>query len=281
MTAGTGTNTARYATASAEPTPGKPPRPRPNYRVEALAKGLAVLSLFSERRTSLMLKQICAATALPMPTAFRIVATLEEDGYLERLPDGAYRPSVAVLSLGYSALSGLDLIEHGQVLLRELAQRTHETVNLSSLVGDQVVYMVRIRNADLVTANIQVGSTLPAVHTSMGKVLLSDLDPAELRRRLEPSSFEQGTGPNAVRDLAGLEASFAAIRQQGYAVQDQEVAHGLRSIAVPIRGKEGRYVAAANIAVQASQYELSELVERFRDALMDVCDELSGRLALI
>ena len=254
---------------------------RSKYRVEALAKGLAVLSLFSERQTSLMLKQICEATAMPMPTAFRIIATLEEDGYLERLPDGSYRPSVAVLSLGYSALSGLDLVEHGQILLRDLALSTNETVNVGSLVGDRVLYLVRIRNADLVTANIQVGSTLPAVHTSMGKVLLSELDPVELKARLDPRSFAEGTGPNAVRSIEELEKGFAAVRRQGYAVQDQEVAHGLRSIACPIRGKDGTIVAAANIAVQASQYSAAELVRRFRTPLREVCDEVTRRLSLV
>lgn len=254
---------------------------KPKYRVESLAKGLAVLSLFSERRTSLMLKQICEATAMPMPTAFRIIATLEEDGYLERLPDGSYRPSVAVLSLGYSALSGLDLVDHAQILLRELAQSINETVNLGSLVNDRVLYLVRIRNADLVTANIQVGSTLPAVHTSLGKMLLSELDPIELKQRLDARSFTEGTGPNAVRSLEDLERTFVTIRRQGYATQDQEVAHGLRSIACPIRGRDGGIVAAANVAVQASQYTTAELVRRFRAPLREACEEITRRLLLV
>ncbi|MFC0529964.1 IclR family transcriptional regulator [Phytohabitans kaempferiae] len=254
---------------------------RSKYRVEALAKGLAVLSLFSERQTSLMLKQICEATAMPMATAFRVIATLEEDGYLERLPDGSYRPSVAVLTLGYSALSGLDLVDHSQLLLRDLAQSTNETVNVGSLVGDRVLYLVRIRNADLVTANIQVGSTLPAVHTSMGKILLSELDPIDLKQRLDPASFGDGTGPNAVRTIEQLEKTFATIRRQGYAIQDQEVAHGLRSIACPIRGKDGTIVAAANVAVQASQYTTTEMVRRFRSPLRETCDEVTRRLSLV
>ena len=263
---------------AAEPLPGDA---KSKYRVEALAKGLSVLSLFSERRTSLMLKQICEATAMPMPTAFRIIATLEEDGYLERQPDGSYRPSVAVLSLGYAALSGLDLVDHARPLLQELARQTGETVNLGQLVGDRVLYLVRIRNSDLVTANIQVGSTLPAAHTSMGKVLLSELDPIDVKQRLDPHSFTDGTGPNAVRTIEDLEKGFVTIRRQGYAVQDQEVAHGLRSIACPIRDRDGGIVAGANVAVQASQYTAAELVRRFRAPLRDACEEITRRLSLV
>ena len=115
------------------------------YRIEALAKGLDVLRLFDESVTSLKLREICDRTGIPMPTAFRVVATLEEGGYLERLPDGSIRPGVAVLLLGSAALRGSSLVQLSEQPLRHLAEESGETVNLGVLVGDQVLYLARLR----------------------------------------------------------------------------------------------------------------------------------------
>ena len=196
------------------------------YRIEALAKGLDVLRLFDESTTSLKLREICDRTGIPMPTAFRVVATLEEGGYLERLPDGSIRPGVAVLLLGSAALRGSSLVQLSEQPLRHLAESSGETVNLGVLVGDQVLYLARVRNSDLVTANIQVGSTLPAAYTSMGKLLLAYLPDAELARTLANHDFGADAGPNAATSLDELRERLAVIREQGYSLQDQEVAAG-------------------------------------------------------
>ena len=135
---------------------------QPDYRVEALAKGLRVLSVFSEQRPTWRITDIAAEVSLPLPTAYRIVMTLTAEGYLDHLPSGDYRPGVRVLTLGTAALRSLDLVELATPKLQELANATKETVNLAVLTGDQVLYLVRLRNSDLVTANIRVGSLLPA-----------------------------------------------------------------------------------------------------------------------
>ena len=179
----------------------EPAKAGSRYRIEALAKGLDVLRLFDESVTSLKLREICDRTGIPMPTAFRVVATLEEGGYLERLPDGSIRPGVAVLLLGSAALRGSSLVQLSEQPLRHLAEESGETVNLGVLVGDQVLYLARLRNSDLVTANIQVGSTLPAAYTSMGKLLLAYLSDAELEATLANHDFGADAGPNAAKSL--------------------------------------------------------------------------------
>ena len=166
----------------------------PDYRVEALAKGLRVLSVFSEQRPTWRITDIAAEVSLPLPTAYRIVMTLTAEGYLDHLPSGEYRPGVRVLTLGTAALRSLDLVELATPKLQELANATRETVNLAVLTGDQVLYLVRLRNSDLVTANIRVGSLLPAVHTSIGKLLLAYTDDADLEQSVTASSFG-GTCP--------------------------------------------------------------------------------------
>ncbi len=253
-------------------------RPR-SYTVDSLAKGLRILALFSERRPQLRLTEIAGALGLPMPTAFRLVATLEGEGYLERLPDGAVRPSAAVLTLGFAALRGLDLVQSSALILRELAERTRQTVNLGVLARDQVVYVARLQSdVSLVTANITVGSTLPAFCTSLGKALLAFAPEADVEARLGPASFAGTWGPNAVRSLDALRPMLAAVRAAGYAVQDEEVAGGLRSIAGPVRGDDGRVIAAVNIAVPAMAFSVDDLRDQLRDPLLAACAQISRRM---
>lgn len=254
-------------------------REPPDYTVEALAKGLRILALFSERRTSMKLSEIVALTGLPMPTAFRLVATLESEDYLERLPDGAVRPSANVLTLGFAALRGLDLVQTSSVILGDLFKQTNQTVNLGVLSGDRVVYVARLQSDSvLVTANVTVGSTLPAIVTSMGKVLLAALPDEELRARITPASFEGPWGPKAVRNLTALKKELARVRSAGYALQDEELAFGLRSIAAPIRQNDGRVVAAVNVAVPARDFTVDELHERILEPLLAACARISRRL---
>ncbi|MDR7183811.1 IclR family pca regulon transcriptional regulator [Microbacterium trichothecenolyticum] len=264
----------------AEETPSESAEKSPSrYRIEALAKGLDVLRLFDESVTSLKLRDISDRTGIPMPTAFRVVATLEEGGYLERLADGAIRPGVAVLLLGSAALRGSSLVQLSEQPLRHLAEQSGETVNLGVLVGDQVLYLARLRNSDLVTANIQVGSTLPAAYTSMGKLLLAYLSDAELASALAAHEFGTDAGPNAATSLDELRERLAVIREQGYSLQDQEVAAGLRSVSVPVFGRDAAKPAAAiNIAVSTQRHDLASLRGPILDRLRATADDISRLL---
>jgi IclR family transcriptional regulator, pca regulon regulatory protein len=251
---------------------------RPEYRVEALAKGLRILSLFDEKRPCWRVSDLAAAAGLPMPTVYRAVMTLAAEGYLDQLPDGGYRPGVRTLTLGTAALRSLDLVAIATPKLQQLAERSGETVNLAVLSGDRVLYLVRLRNSDLVTANIQVGSTLPAVHTSIGKLLLADLDEADLAARITDASFSANSGPNAKVSLAELRAELRSVRDQGWAMQDEELAYGLRSVAAPITGPSGRALAGVNLAVQARDWSAQRIVRELRPAVLATCAQISGLL---
>ena len=252
---------------------------KPEYRVEALAKGLRILSLFDEQRSSWRVTDLATAAGLPMPTVYRVVMTLTAEGYLDHLPNGDYRPGVKTLTLGTAALRSLDLVGIATPKLQRLGDATGETVNLAVLTGDRVLYLVRLRNSDLVTANIQVGSTLPAVTTSIGKLLLAHLDEAELTERITPDSFAAQHGPNAKVSLDELHDELVKIREQGWALQDEELAYGLRSVAGPITGKDGRVVAGVNLAVQARDWSTQRIVRELRPVVLDTCAEISGLLA--
>jgi IclR family pca regulon transcriptional regulator len=251
---------------------------QPDYRVEALAKGLRVLSVFSEQRPTWRITDIAAEVSLPLPTAYRIVMTLTAEGYLDHLPSGEYRPGVRVLTLGTAALRSLDLVELATPKLQELANATRETVNLAVLTGDQVLYLVRLRNSDLVTANIRVGSLLPAVHTSIGKLLLAYADDADLEQNVTADSFGGLSGPNAKRSLDELRPELATIRAQGWAMQDEELAYGLRSVAAPVRGESGAVVAGANLAVQSRDWPAARITRELRPMVAETCAQISQLL---
>jgi len=266
---------ATAAAAETEPEAAE----KPEYRVEALAKGLRILSLFDEQRPSWRVTDLAAAAGLPMPTVYRIVMTLTAEGYLDHLPNGDYRPGVKTLTLGTAALRSLDLVALATPKLQRLGEATGETVNLAVLTGDRVLYLVRLRNSDLVTANIQVGSTLPAVTTSIGKLLLAHLDEADLEERITEESFAAQHGPNAKVSLDELHDELVKIREQGWALQDEELAYGLRSVAGPITGHDGRVIAGVNLAVQARDWSTQRIVRELKPVVLDTCAEISGLLA--
>lgn len=265
--------------AEAESPAGQESPERPGYRVEALAKGLRILSLFDEQRPSWRVSDLATAAGLPMPTAYRVVMTLTAEGYLDHLPNGEYRPGVRTLTLGMAALRSLDLVGIATPKLTDLGQRMGETVNLAVLTGDRVLYLIRLRNSDLVTANIQVGSTLPAVHASIGKLLLAYLDEDDLEARITDASFAANSGPNAKLSLAELREELRAIREQGWAMQDEELAYGLRSVAGPVTGPAGRVVAGVNLAVQARDWSTQRIIRELKPAVLETCAEISALLA--
>jgi len=271
--------TASAAVRQAEPSAEAETADRPEYRVEALAKGLRILSLFNEQRPSWRVSDLAAAAGLPMPTVYRVVMTLVAEGYLDHLPGGEYRPGVRTLTLGTAALRSLDLVAIATPKLQELGQRTGETVNLAVLNGDRVLYLIRLRNSDLVTANIQVRSTLPAVHTSIGKLLLAHLDDKELRARVTDASFSTNHGPNAKLSLAELKQELGTIREQGWAMQDEELAYGLRSVAGPITTPDRRIVAGVNLAVQSRDWSTQRIVRELKPVVLATCAEISALLS--
>ena len=160
------------------------------------------------------------------------------------------RPGTGVLVLGFAAMQGLDLVQMSEPVLRDLAAETGETVNLGALYGDQVLFVARIPRRDtLVAANLRVGSTVPAVFSSIGKTILAYLSADELGQRITADSFRGAWGPQAVTTIDALSAQLESARQDGYLVQRDEAIPGLSSIAAPItagrrhrvgRGQRGR-----------------------------------------
>jgi IclR family transcriptional regulator, pca regulon regulatory protein len=247
-------------------------------RVEALARGLAILATFSGQEPWLGLSEIARRVGLTTPTTQRLLNTLRLLGYAEQSASTkCYRPSLAVLRLGYAAITGLGLREVALPHLQSLSESTGETVNLAVLAGNEIVYIERIKRTELITTNVHVGSRLPAYCTSMGKVLLADLEPHQRNLALDGIAMD-ATGPNTITNRADLERELSEVRERGFAIQDEELVAGLRSVAAPVRDRTGRAVAALNIAVSARRVPRHALLYRLAPRVLETAAAISSAL---
>jgi IclR family pca regulon transcriptional regulator len=249
---------------------------------QSLERGLAVLAEFSSERPLLGISELARAVGLSRSTAHRYVATLTVLGYLQQdAPTRKYRLGPRVLDLGFSAINSMELREISAPHLRQLSDDTGHTVNMAILDGTDILYIERCRSPHgdqrEIDLNLHVGSRLPAYCTSMGKVLLAFLPEEErgdLLRRIQLAA----RGPNTITARAALIAELERVRATGVAVNNEELAYGLRSIAVPVRGQDGDVVAAINLAVHRSTASIEELVQRLSPDLRRAAGEISARL---
>jgi IclR family pca regulon transcriptional regulator len=248
---------------------------------QSLERGLAVLSAFSSTRPLIGVSEIARDVGLSRSSAHRYIATLAALGYLEQ--DRAtrkYRLGPRVLDLGFSAINSMELRELALPYLQALSDATGHTVNMAVLDGVDVVYVERCRSASIgqreIDLNLHVGSRLPAYCTSMGKVLLAGLEREELERRLGLLELTL-RGPNTIVGVESLLGELDTVRERGIAVNNEELAYGLRSIAAPVRGRDGEVVAAINLAVHRSLVSMKDLVARLGPQLRASAREISVR----
>jgi len=251
--------------------------PPSTYTIEALQRGLHVLSLFTRETPSLSLTEIKDAAALNKTTAFRIIATLEAAGYLVRNPrTKQYRPSLKVLQLGFTAVSSLEFRDIARPYLQQLSQDVDETVSLSVLDGLDVVYVDRIRRKQIVGVVLGIGSRIPAQCGSMGKVMLAHLPSEELTQRLN-NSLAPCT-PHTIIDQAAFAKELAQVREQGYALNDEELEIGLRAVAAPVWDHTNQVVAAINVTGSVRTISQQRMVEDLAPKLKDTAVQISSSL---
>jgi IclR family transcriptional regulator, pca regulon regulatory protein len=244
--------------------------------VQSLDRGLAVIRAFGPDRERLSLSDVARATGLTRAAARRFLLTLVSLGYVRS--DGrlfSLRPRV--LELGYAYLSGLALPDIAAPHMEELVGRLHESSSISVLDGHQIVYVVRVPTKRIMTVAISVGTRLPAAATSMGRVLLAQLAPGELETFLTEVKLESYT-TKTVTDADGLREIIAQTARQGYAIVDQELEEGLRSVAVPICGATGVGTAAINVSAHASRVSMAAMREELLPALRQAAAQIETDL---
>jgi IclR family pca regulon transcriptional regulator len=248
---------------------------------QSLERGLAILSSFKSARPLLGISELAREIGLSRSTTHRYVATLATLGYVEQ--DQAtrkYRLGPRVLDLGFSAINSMELRDISVPHLQRLSDETGHTVNMAILDGADIVYVERCRSARQgqreIDLNLHVGSRLPAYCTSMGKVLLAALRDDELDALLDGMDLAQ-RGPNTLTAPHALRAELEQVRRIGLAVNNEELAFGLRSIAAPVHGPSGEVVAAINLPVHRSWVSIENLVGHFGPALKRTAADISAR----
>ena len=248
---------------------------------QSLERGLAILSAFKPATPELGISELARSLGLSRSTSHRYVSTLARLGYLEQNPETRkYRLGPRVLDLGFSAINSMELRQIAAAHLQKLADETGHTVNMAILDGTDIVYIERCRSSQQgqreIDLDLHVGSRLPAYCTSMGKVLLACLpDGAAGRPRRRWSSRARAEHDDERKALA---AELDAGRATGMAVNNEELAYGLRSIAVPVSGRAGRRVAAINLAVHRSAASIGDLVDRLSPKMRRAAAGISALL---
>ncbi|MEV7994999.1 IclR family transcriptional regulator C-terminal domain-containing protein, partial [Streptomyces sp. NPDC086077] len=243
--------------------------------VESLARGLTVLTAFGAGRAELTLTEVAKATGLVRATARRALITYEHLGLVAQPRPGTFTLTPRVLGLGYPLLSRTSLPHIAAPHLASLAERIHESTSLAVLTaaGDEIQYTARVATARVMSVNITVGTRLPAYATSTGRVLVADLPPAD--RVLGPL---RPLTPRTLTDPKALTRALDEVRDQGYALVDEELEEGLRSLAVPVRDRTGRAVAALNTAMHTYRHTLQECVDHLAPALRETAGAIEADL---
>ncbi|MEU8763707.1 IclR family transcriptional regulator C-terminal domain-containing protein [Streptomyces sp. NPDC048659] len=244
--------------------------------VESLARGLTVLTAFGQGREALPLTAVAEATGLARATARRALITLEHLGCVAT-EGRAFRLTPRVLSLGFPPLSRTTLTRIAQPHLAGLAARVRESASLAVLTGDEVQYTGRVETTRIMNVHITIGTRFPAYATSMGRVLLAGLAPEDRAKRLASTAPTPLT-PHTITDRTELDALVEEVGRQGYALVDEELEVGLRSIAMPVRDREGTTVAAVNVALHSARRTREECVTEVLPELARTIEDIETDL---
>ncbi len=245
--------------------------------VQSLERGLSVIRAFDGEHPLMTLSDVSRRTGLTRATTRRVLLTLAALGYVAT--DGKqFELTPRVLDLGYAYVSSLHLPDIAQPFMEDLSERVHESVSVAVLDDDEIVYVARVPTKRIMAISLAIGSRLPAAWTSMGRVLLAQLDPAALGEFLRHTRHPPASA-RAITDVAGLTREIEAVRHQGYCLLDQELEDGIRSIAVPLRDGRGRTLAALNIGTHAARVTLRELRNDFLPALQRCALDINAQLA--
>jgi IclR family pca regulon transcriptional regulator len=245
--------------------------------IEALARGLEVIAAFEPNRPAMSLTEVASATSLARPTARRILLTLTELGYVR--PEGAgYALTPRVLDLGVAYVRSQGLWEIARPHMESLSAATDESCSIAQLDGSDIVYVARVAVPKIVALTVQIGTRFPALQTSLGKVLLAALTPADVDAVLaEPT--RSGLTPRWQPDRAERDAELREVRARGWALTDQQLTLGIRSVAAPLRDGAGQVVGALNVNTHAAETPVDHLLGHHLPLLLKTAGEISADYA--
>jgi IclR family pca regulon transcriptional regulator len=245
--------------------------------VSALARGLAVLHSFSDRKRHMSIADVSNRTGIPRATVRRSLYTLEKLGYVDEDDARRFFLRPKVLSFGHAYLSATPLALLAQPVLDRLSDKIHEPCSLAVMERDEIIYVARSTSSRIMSPALNVGRRLPAYCTSIGRIVLAFRPDADLENYLARVQFQAFT-PHTVTSREELRRMFKSARQAGYATADQQMEPHFRTMAVPVRDTLGAVVAGINVIIQNERWSLPQMASRFLAPLQAAAGELGGCL---
>jgi len=247
--------------------------------ISSLSRGLSILEAFEQAEPILGISDLAKKTGLSKSTVFRLVHTLRSLGYIIPVSkENKYTLGPKVLGLGFAVLSSLELREVAQPYLLELSRHTHETVNVAVLDAWKLIYVERIKTQQIVNINLHVGSRLELYNTAMGRVLAAFRSEDWLSQYLKYLNHIPAAQPYRRDNGKKLLKILEEVRKNDFAINNEELTPGLRSVAAPVRNREGDVVGAVNIAVSSSIYSLETLKDKLTSPLQKTTRAISSAL---
>jgi IclR family transcriptional regulator, KDG regulon repressor len=256
-------------------------RTRPSNLVQTLERASLILDILGQSPQGISIKDLSDRMHLPKGTTHRLVSSLSYFGYVRQDQNTKnYFLGFKLVELGNLLLSQLDLRKEAELFLRDLAERTKETVHLVILDGNEIVYLDKLETephtSGLRMAS-RVGSRNPAHSCAVGKVLMAHLSPEALARMVEEKGLPRRTG-NTITDYNQLKEHMALVRKQGYAIDDEENERGIRCVGAPIFNEAGRVVAAISVSGPAFRVTKKSVQESLKKEVMETALRISQRL---
>jgi IclR family pca regulon transcriptional regulator len=251
--------------------------PRSGEFVTSLARGLQVIRAFDTDNPAMTLSDVAKRTGLTRAAARRFLHTLRELGYVSS--DGRdFRLTPRVLGLGYAYLSSMSIVELAQPFMENISKTVNESCSMSVLDDSEVVYIARVPTKRIMSVALSIGTRLPAYNTSMGRVLLAELNGEQLDSYFVRNERTQYT-PQTVTDEHALRDILEQTRRAGFAAVDQELELGLRSIAVPVRARSGNTLAALNVSGHATRVSMRDMRKTFLPPLQEAAEAITATLS--
>lgn len=235
--------------------------------VEALARGLEVIRSFDRLHVQQTISQISERTLLARPTVLRLLITLYELGYV-RCQDNRYSLTPKVVDLGMAYVSSLGLYGAAKPHMENLSKKVDQTVSLAELDGSDIVYTGRVEVPKIVSVGVTVGSRLPSSSTALGRVLLAEIPDTELHDALNTPSLSMYV-PRKRLTADQIRPRLQTVREQGWAESDEDLQYGVQAIAAPLRGEDGRVIAAIGLATHTSEIGKEIVRERYLPLLLE------------
>ena len=252
------------------------PVPGDGY-VQSFARGLAVIRSFSASARSQTMTEVAQRTGLTRAGARRILHTLHALGYVE-IDGRQFRLTAKVLDLGFAYLSSLPLWSLAEPFMESLVGEVHESCSAAVLEGKEIVYVLRVPTHKIMSINLGIGSRLPAYCSSMGRVLLAALDDDRLEQQLAHTELVART-PRTITDPQRLHEELLRIRNQGWALINEELEEGLISLAAPIKTRNGSVMAAINVSTHISRMSVEDMKTTMLPKLQRTARQISERVA--